>query len=426
VVAKVEVASLEAEWRGPESVTLVGDERGIVLITSKPEWRFKTWRQLSAPERVRLTAGHQFGDAAFATLPLRPLGKDGVVDEISLGEDRPPSYVQATAQVAPLGWTLRLLLPVDATLRSRVLPAQIAIFLLAAGLIVGFGALLRRLELQSLRAEERERARADLEERVRARTAELEDVNQRLLVEMEERRRAEALQQTLQDNLVQASKLAVLGQIAAGVAHEINQPVAAIRTYADTAVVLLDRDRADQARTNLSTIAGLTDRIGRITEDLREFSRKARREIYPVPLADAVGGAVRLAGSRLRAGRLRLVRDEIPPSLKVIAEPTRLEQVLVNLLQNAIEALDGCAAPTIRLQVEADEGEVRVVISDNGPGLEPKMAAELFTPFATTKPNGLGLGLVISRDIMREFGGDLRAESGEGGAAFVMHLRRSV
>jgi two-component system C4-dicarboxylate transport sensor histidine kinase DctB len=257
------------------------------------------------------------------------------------------------------------------------------------------------------------------------RTAELRRTNRKLTVEMEERRRAEAHVHQMQDQLVRSNKLATLGQIAAGVAHEINQPVAAIRTYADNAAVFLERADTKTAASNLGLIAGLTDRIGLITDELRAFARKTNAPPAPVTVRDAVEGALLLVGPRLRQQGVRVVRSEEAESLPVMAERFRLEQVLVNLLQNALEALEGAPDPQVAIQVSTRRNQVRIVVADNGPGVAPETAKTLFTPFATTKPLGLGLGLVISRDIVAEFGGELVLEPGGGGASFVITLPKA-
>ncbi|MDB5455349.1 MAG: sensor histidine kinase, partial [Caulobacter sp.] len=293
------------------------------------------------------------------------------------------------------------------------------------GILAAAAAFLRWRGLASVRAARQEAARAALEARVEERTAELRSANRRLSAEMDERRRAEAHVQLMQDELVQSNKLATLGQIAAGVAHEINQPVAAIRTYADNAAVLLDRDDGGSAKRNLGLIAGLTDRIGLITDELRAFARKTNAPPAPVAVREAVEGALLLVGARVRQQHVKVVRTEDAEGLKVMAERFRLEQVLVNLLQNALEALEGVAQPEIALEVSAHKSQVRIVVADNGPGLAPKAAQTLFTPFATTKPRGLGLGLVISRDIVAEFGGELSVEPGRGGARFVITLPKA-
>jgi two-component system C4-dicarboxylate transport sensor histidine kinase DctB len=297
--------------------------------------------------------------------------------------------------------------------------------LTVALILTGVGAaLLRWRGLSAARAARQEAARVELEGRVEDRTVELRRANDQLLVEMDERRRAEAHVQLMQDELVQSNKLATLGQIAAGVAHEINQPVAAIRTYADNAAVFLDRQQSEPVRANLGQIASLTDRIGMITDELRSFARKTNAPPQPVRLGDVIDGALLLMGARLRQYDVTVDRSGEHEDQLVLAERFRLEQVLVNLLQNAVEALEGVADPRVSLKVVLKKGQTRLLVSDNGPGVSDEAAATLFTPFATTKLRGLGLGLVISRDIVAEFGGELTLETAPG-AVFAITLRKA-
>ncbi len=202
------------------------------------------------------------------------------------------------------------------------------------------------------RAASQLRIQAALEASVAERTQELRVANERLMREIEERQRAETSRQTMQDELVQANKLAVLGQIAAGVAHEINQPVSAIRSFADNAVLLLDRHNIDDTRSNLTSIAALTDRIGVITGELRAVSRKTSREVEVVPLDTAIAGALLLVGHRAREQGVRITREGVL-DLQVVAQRVRLEQVLLNLLQNALDALGHAAEGLIRLMVDS-------------------------------------------------------------------------
>ncbi|WP_223252065.1 sensor histidine kinase [Paracoccus mutanolyticus] len=227
--------------------------------------------------------------------------------------------------------------------------------------------------------------------------------------------------------MVQANKLAALGQITAGVAHEVNQPLAAIRLMAENGAALLPRDAAPEVAGNLSSILRMTDRIARITDQLRGFARKATGQVGPVSLKEAVDAALLLTASRRTAQRIALDLPAIDPGLRVMAETVRLEQILVNLLQNAQEALADTPDPRIALSVEPGPNSVRISLSDNGPGIAPEARAQLFTPFATSKPKGLGLGLVISQEIARDFGGSLRAGPATGqGASFVLELPRAA
>ncbi|MET3664976.1 ATP-binding protein [Caulobacter sp. 1776] len=427
VVVKVEFEALEAEWSAAEPA-FAADPRGVILVTSVPAWRFSTLTPLPLVEQQRLRAEHRFGDAPFQVLGAVPPPAAGRVPVLTAvappGQDE-TRFMAASADLGAVGWTVYTFTPVGAALRTAVAGAR-AIALLVGLIACALAAAVLRWRGQAtVRAARQEAARLELEARVQERTAELRDSNQRLTVEMEERRRAEAHIHLMQDELVQSNKLATLGQIAAGVAHEINQPVAAIRAYADNAAVFLERADDKTAKANLGLIAGLTDRIGLITDELRAFARKSSAPAAPVAVREAVDGALLLVGPRLRQQGARVIRDEVDEAALVMAERFRLEQVLVNLLQNALEALDGASDPEIRVQVSVRRSQVRILVADNGPGVAPEAAKTLFTPFATTKPRGLGLGLVISRDIVAEFGGELSLEAGPGGARFVISLPKA-
>jgi two-component system C4-dicarboxylate transport sensor histidine kinase DctB len=268
-------------------------------------------------------------------------------------------------------------------------------------------------------------ARAELERQIEARTGELRTANVKLNHEIEERRRLEKSRQTLQDELIQANKLATLGQIAAGVAHEINQPVAAIRTYADSAGLHFARGDADGAERSLGQIGGLVQRIGTITDELRAFARKTRSETVAVNVEAAIDGALLLVGARLRERGVRFERRKGPDDLQVRAERNRLEQVVLNLLQNAIEALSSTPHPALLLTVEEQGRKVSITLADNGPGVSPAVRDRLFIPFTTDKVDGMGLGLVISRDIVAGFGGELLHEPSDGGAVFKIVLAKA-
>ena len=424
VVVKVEFDSLEAEWRQAGNPAYVADRAGVVVVTSAPEWRFHTEHAISAPDLDRMRQTRQFGPGPLGPLPIRPAGGPNEVTTRLPGAGTQTFMAASAATTAP-GWTLRLLAPLAPTVPTAIVAAR-AVALIVGGLaFAGVALLIRRREAEAARLAAREAARVELERQVEARTAELSQANRRLRVEMEERRRAEATVHTMQDELVKASRLALLGQIAAGVAHEINQPVAAIQTYAETSTVLLDREDAASVRRNLGLIGGLTRRIGAITDELRAFSRKSAGKKEPVAVADAIEGVLLLLAASMRTQAAQLERRGEAAGLMVLAERMRLEQVLINLLQNAFEAVHGQADGQVTLAVDSDARHVHIRISDNGPGLSPEARAGLFTPFTTTKPNGLGLGLVISQDIAREFGGRLVAESEDGrGAAFTLSLRR--
>jgi two-component system C4-dicarboxylate transport sensor histidine kinase DctB len=420
VVVKVEFDALETEWHRTGEPAFVTDQRGVVLVTSEPDWRFRRNRDLTPAEREDILA-----DQTLSGRALDPLPYSGEVGEVVRIADGPVAgeWMVAEAETDTPGWTLHLLDPVERAIVVATTNARVIALLLITLLATAVGVVLRRRQQALARAQAEEAARAELERRIDDRTSELRDANSRLKSEIDERRRAEASREVLREELVQASRLATLGQIAAGVAHEINQPVAAIRMHSETAATYLDRGDREAARRNLDRVSGLTERIGAITDELRAFSRKAGRSVTAVSPAKALDGALLLIGHRLRDHGVTLDRAGLE-DVQVMADPVRLEQVIVNLIQNAFEAVveSGTPDPVIRIEATRVADRVEITVADNGPGIDPAIAGTLFTPFVTTKTHGLGLGLVICRDIVAGFGGELSLRTSPSGTTFIMTL----
>ena len=422
VVLKVEFDELEAEWAQSGSPAFVTDPRGIVLITSVPAWRFLTERPIDSAHRAAIRRNLDFGDAPLTPLPIAANDRPGVVTVTSPGDDGRQRYVETLTPTGTPGWTLHVLTPVGTSVADA---ANIARLVTAIMLILGWVAVTAVTRLRRRRRQNAIRQAADraaLEAEVESRTADLRDANRHLLQEMADRRLSEANLQAARDQLVQANKLASLGQITAGVAHEINQPVAAIRSYADNGRLLLERDRVDDLAANLDRIVSMTERIGAITSELRGFARKARGTTGPIAIADAIDGALLLLRDRIDRQKVRIV-SEGARDAQVLGERVRLEQVLMNLLVNALEAMERTGGKRIAIAIGCEAARTTLDITDDGPGVGVAALADLFRPFATTKDQGLGLGLIISRDIMRDLGGDLTYEAGGIGARFRLWLR---
>jgi len=382
VAVKVEFDALEASWRAATDGVFVTDRDGVVLLASEEAWRFHA----TDPERAAMR-DHALDRQQFGTGELAPLDLSAVVP--TRGTVAAP-LLDTEQPIALDGWVLHLLVDPSPRIGAAVANGRFYL-LLALAVIAGIVALAhlmrRRREL---------RAEAVLAERTR----------------------------TLREQLNQANRLATLGQISAGVGHEISQPVAAVRVFAENGGKLLASGKADDATANFARIVELTDRIGRITAELRRFSRRDAPEPRDLPVAEAVDGALLLLRDRLDRADIALVLPGAADmKVRVRAEPVRLEQVLVNLLQNALDAAAG--GGTIELAIETDADFCRLSVRDDGPGFDTAARERLFQPFATTKPGGLGLGLVISRDIMRDLGGDLVVGDSAGGATFVMKIPRA-
>ena len=426
VVVKVEFDGLEQDWGLSGKPAFVTDRQGIVLVTSRPEWRFLTTRPLGDDERAHIRESLQFGAAPLEPIPTLAgdLERDGTLVRLSTARSgRIGTFLSTVLPVADTPWELHLLTPIEARLDAAVWQGRLQAL---AGLtpLAAFAALLLYRWQRALRRRAEEHAaREELERKVAERTEELSRARDRLQTEIAEHHATETRLQTVQQELVQANRLAILGQVAAGVAHEINQPLATIRAYADNAATFLSRGQSAPAAENLTFIAGLTERIGTITDELKTFARKGRAAAEPVELSTVVDGALLLLRSRF-SGRLDMLHvATIPHHVRVMGNRIRLEQVLINLLQNALEAMAGKPGGRIDVEWTQMPGKMTAIrVTDNGPGIAPEILDHLFTPFSTSKEGGLGLGLVISKDIVEDYGGTLSVESSPAGTTFTVTM----
>jgi len=334
-----------------------------------------------------------------------------------MGGETPGSRL-ATTQIPLAGAQMRVLYPLDPAMRSANANARLvslgALIVIAGALLLLWRARERRLiQIAAQRA---------LEGQVAERTAELRETNAQLVAESSERALADQRYRAAREELAQANRLGSLGQITAGVAHEINQPVAAIRSFAENAQGFLARGDSGRADENLGRIVDLTQRIGTITAELRNFARRRTPETGAVDVDAVIESTLLLIGDRVRAQGVVLERTG-PAGLHVTADRVRLEQILINLIQNALDALAGQKAPVIRIVTARTDARIMIEVADNGLGVAPELAGELFMPFVTGRAEGLGLGLPIARNIAREFGGELSlVPSPLGGAAFRIEL----
>lgn len=271
-----------------------------------------------------------------------------------------------------------------------------------------------------------ERANAQLEAKVARRTSALAQTNERLRREVAERIQTEQNLREAQDELVQAAKLAVVGQMSAGITHELAQPIGAIRTLSGNSAEFLKRGDLPTVDSNLTLINRLADQMGDIIQSLKAFARKAPATPVATDMAQAVNNALLLFMARIKKDGITLVNDCVEGQALVWCDPNRLEQVVVNLIGNALDAVRDAPERRVHLYTEhCGNQRVCLVVSDSGCGIPAELLPRMFEPFFTTKPRGvgLGLGLHISRDIIRAFRGELRAENQpEGGARFIVEL----
>ncbi len=245
--------------------------------------------------------------------------------------------------------------------------------------------------------------------------------------EIIERHRAEEELHRTQEELVQSAKLAALGQMSVGLSHELNQPLAAIRSYSDNARTFLERAQPESVRSNLEDISELTERMARIIRNLRTYARGEVVETRPTSLRRSLDEALNLLEVRFREEAVELEANLPDPSLEVVGGTVRLQQVFVNLISNGIDAMKGRKTRRLSVSVVETVTQVEVSISDTGTGVNEEDRANIFDPFYSTKGvgEGTGLGLSISYGIINQFGGQIEARNNpDGGAVFTVVLQK--
>lgn len=443
---KINLDKIEQIWRRSGDTAMISDADGVIFLTTCESWRFKSLDVLSSDVRAKIIALHQY-DAPGALQPIGLIrqGREGdnadfgaFVPEANLGP-HPPVFLTSrflllSRQMSGTNWTISTM----SEIRSAEIPA------LNVALAVGMGMTLvavfalyllqrRRIIEQELAAKETlHRMNAELERKVTRRTGALSRINKTLKVEIAERKRTEAVLKSTLQELVQAGKMAALGQMSASITHELNQPLAALRTLSSNALVFMQRRELDEAHENLRVICDLCERLGKITSQLKRFARKSDTCLDRVLIRSAISNAIFLLDGRIRKSNVQLLRIEPDAELYGIAEQNRLEQVLINLIGNALDAMaevdpeHGPRTQALTISVDCEADYVSIHVRDTGPGISDHVRSHLFEPFFTTKEQGkgLGLGLTISASIIKEFGGTLLGQNQSDGAEFIVKLKQ--
>ncbi len=434
VVVKISLSDLEQAWREGADRVALADAAGVVFLSSDSGWRYRTLAPLAAEMQKRLLQTRQYGDSALQTLPIRPSRPIGVSETPAaahadliyvVGNDPTPALLMQTAVVGPLAWKLVLFSSTEAAFAAaRDFAVATALGLALAALLV-ITLWLRRSRLQERRAAriQLQRIHDELEMRIAERTQSLVDANSSMESKLSELGEAERMLRATQDHAIQAGKLAVLGQMSAGIVHEIAQPLTAMRILSENARKLLTVKEFAEADGNMVEIGELCRKAGSIVGELKGFAQKSVETFEPVLVDRVTSDAVTLV-RRESAG----VEFDVRPTSRpvwVSGNSVRLEQVLINLLRNSIDAMKDSARKCITIRTELDERHVVLRVRDTGGGIAPEAVQRLFEPFFTTKEpgQGLGLGLAISASIVQAMHGEMRAANHpEGGAEFTLEL----
>jgi two-component system C4-dicarboxylate transport sensor histidine kinase DctB len=411
VAVKISLAEFERAWRSSEEPIALADRNGVVFLSNREEWKFHSLHLLNAQSQRELAGTQQYLGRAISPIADLP-----AKDRVGFGE-----FV--ARPVGRLGWQL-MVFPAPARVTRVAALSAIGTALLLAVAAASWWAVQQRRRRLEERVESRkalQRAAEELERQIRLRTEELLQANRDLESKYATLQETEQMLRTTQNELVQAGKLAMLGQMAAGVTHELNQPLAAIRAFADNAVTFLSRGQGDLAGENLAHISAAAARMGAIIAQLKGFARKAGDALAPVDLAQSIqASALLLEGDARRIGAA--IDIDIRAPAYVVGDPVRVEQVLINLLRNALDAVEQSAERRVTVMLRQEGDAAVICIRDSGPGIPEDVAPHLFVPFYTTKASGkgLGLGLAISSSIVHAMDGRLTAYNHTGGGAEFM------
>lgn len=414
IVVKQQLDALEKVLENNSEPLMIVDGDGIAFLSSMKSLRYRSLANLSPEVAERLANSRQYGAQKIPLLADREIDVgENVPQHISLLGERAKDILVYSRSVGNQGWQLVQIGGLEGARVSAATQTGLLVLTIAAAL-----GMFAHLWFRAHRREELRRVYASLEERIASRTADL-------TAQVAELEQNENILRATRDSAVQAGKLATLGQMSAGITHELNQPLAALHTYANNAIELINRGRLPEAVENLEIISDLVKRTGQIVRQLKVFARKGDSTPHPVDVDSAIEHARLILEPICRETGAEINFINPTPGRYVLAEAGRVEQILVNLLRNGVDAMGRQPKPLLVITC-TDKGDyIEISVRDSGIGLAEEVINHLFEPFYTTKPagEGLGLGLAISRTIAESYGGSLSARNPpDGGAEFILIL----
>lgn len=396
ILVEVDLHKFERAWAGVTDAVLVTDSSGDIVLSTEPKWRGLTEEValLRQPPEGAIERAMRITEGWTTFVP---------VDAYVQGE----AVMRVEGRIAFRGWQITSFTAYS-SVRDRVngyLAIEVMIF--ASLFVLLFYAMNRRTALRMLF--------------VQRESNQLRALNSRLQREIAARERVQRNLEVAEQSLAQSSKLAALGEMSAAVSHELNQPLAAMKTYMAGAVLLLKRKRPEEALSAFHRIDDLIERMGAITKQLKSYARKGGEGYKVFDMRDAVASSLAMMEPQLRQSNVSIQKVLTDAEVLVTGDRMRIEQVLVNLLRNALDATKTITNPEIEIMLSKGDHAL-VQVRDNGHGIED--LENLFEPFHTTKPagEGVGLGLAISSGFVKEMGGRLTAHNEEAGAVFEIQL----
>ena len=385
IAIKLDVSELQRSWESDSETVVAINKDNIVVLASNPDWLYRPVSALNPEVRNAILESRQFGNEPLTPLDWSPFGENRVNVEGT-------NYLLASGASEWRDWTVHYLQPESTILRETLLTT--AFFGSIITFLLGFATFLRsrRIEL-AYAASERQRT-------------ELVETNQRL--------------EQAQTELARSAKLAALGHLAASVTHELGQPISAFRNHL-AAAEMANEIASAQTATNLNK---LVDRMEAITGQFKFFARGRGDKKTNVDLSIVLQEVENLLRAEIVTGNIDFQSAELSAPVELHAHQIQLEQALINLLKNAIHAVENEPHPKIRIDVVMGLDVLEIHVTDNGPGLADAALTDLQEPFFSTKPSGvgMGLGLAIATEIINDHGGELTIGKVTKGAKFIITL----
>ncbi len=411
VTVKVDLEKLQDGWRESGETIIVSDSVGVLFLSSHPQWRYRSLRPLPENTADRLRE-LQYLEQPLTALNIERQAVEGG-NVLHLNDS---AYFEQSRQLLDYGWRIHYLSDLDPVVADVKLAMAGTIILALALLLILLYLRERRQKLQSRREARDAQAISQLNDRLREEIAQHKET-------------VDTLRKT-QTELIQAGKLAALGRMSAAIAHELNQPVTAIRTFIASCRILLHRQQPQKVAENLDFIDRLTERMAGITGQLKTFARKSKGRNTPVDLGSVIEHVFAFHAPQLQQRAVTVTR-KLPErgAAMVLADELQLEQVMNNLLGNSLDAMNDRRRKDLRISLTTTTHTATLTWHDSGSGIPAEVQPLLFDPFFTTKDigKGLGLGLSISYGIIQDMGGTIRAENHpEGGALFTLELPLTI
>lgn len=394
-VVKVEFKELLKAWSGAGEHVLITDEDDVTVLASDPRYLYKPLKDLAASRLSQMLESKKFTGHDLAKLEF--VSDDGLFK--GRVEIENEDFSISTVGTSELGWRLHFLTPLAPVQKSAY--AFAAFVLLFCGLLASVLFFMRSREKQGIL-----QAKANEAERV-------SKINTQLELEVQVRKQTEKQLRDAQSELIQSSRLAALGKMSAAIVHEVNQPVSAIRLFTSSGALLMKERRLREAAGVFENIKKMTERLGAITSDLLIFSRKPVSKPLPCDLNESIESILPQFKPELELLNIKLVLELEQKPVLVMGSKVRFEQIVSNLLKNAVQACEKSDSPKIKIRTWVDKATCGLSVTDNGKGVSPEIMGQLFDPFFTTKNigEGVGLGLALCYAIADEAQGKITCEN---------------